>query len=407
MRFNKLLLLAPVAVLSMSSCAIIRHRIPIENYVIEYKSNEGGAHDAKPLDADGDFNILQLSDIHMSVMDDAKTHYAFIQKTINKAKEILKEEGRNLHLIAISGDIFTFASKDTVKELAAFFEKQETPWTLTFGNHDEQGYYSIDWMTGYFTNLSKQYNSNLLFRDYPDDDVFGSSNFVIDLPLFNDTHEPRQIIMIDSNRYNYGEGYGYDYIHGDQIDWYLRAREYILKKYELKREEKDIPSSLAFFHIPVPEYADAYKDAFDKKDNSTFLQSGEYVFENGKWQDKKTVTRDVHDDTSDGAPEVNTGFYSTVQELGYTKGFFVGHAHTNTNCMDYRPYKSGTDANTVALCYGIKSTDRVYSDESMLGGQLIRYHNAPKGGEEKRNIGSEWFDLDIIYHKYTDLKEGE
>lgn len=388
MKLNKLFLLAPVAILSTTSCAIIRHRVKIEEYVIDYTS----AKSHKEIDSSGDFNILQLSDIHMSVMDDAKTNYKFIQKTIDEAKEITN---KNLHLIAISGDIFTFANKDNVKELVAFFEKQETPWTLTFGNHDEQGYFSIDWLTNYFTSISKQENSNLLFRDFPNDDVFGSANFVIDLPIYNNQH--RQIVMIDSNRYNYGEGYGYDYIHNDQIDWYLRAYDYLTHKY-------DETNSLAFFHIPVPEYGDAYNDAKDdKKTNSTFLEGGQYVFENGAWQPRTQVTRNVHNDKSDGSPKVNTGFYSVVQELGYTKGFFVGHAHTNTNCMEYKP--NVEDKNSVALCYGVKATDRVYMDENMMGGQLIKYHATPK--EVDSHKGSDWFDLDLICHKYADLKEGK
>lgn len=395
MKLNKSLLLAPVVLLSLSSCAIIRHRVKIEEYFIDYATT---AKDAKPLDNNGDFNILQLSDIHMSVMDDADTHYRFIQETINEAKAITND---NLHLIAISGDVFTFANKDTVKELCAFFEKQQTPWTLTFGNHDEQGYYAIDWLTGYLTELSKSDNSNLLFVDFPNDDVFGSSNFVIDLPETNEG-QSRQIVMIDSNRYNYGEGYGYDYIHADQIDWYLRACDYIYGEHQTSTLN---PNSLAFFHIPVQEYVDAYNDAKAEKGNSTFLEGGKYVFENGEWQDKTTVTRNDHKDKSDGCSKINSGFYSVVQEIGYTKGFFVGHCHTNTNCMDYRPSGSADTDNSVALCYGVKATDRVYCDENMMGGQLIRYHSQPKEG--KINKGSAWFDLDLIYHKYADLKEGE
>lgn len=410
MKLHKSILLAPVAVLSLSSCAIIRQRLPIneDTYIIKYDNLH--AHDYMPLDEDGDFNILQLSDLHMSAMDDAPLHFAFMKKTIDEAKYILEhdENGpRHLHLIVISGDVFTFSTRDTVKELCNFFESQKIPWTLTFGNHDEQGYYPIDWLTSYLTDLSSKFESNLLFRDFPNDDVFGSANFVIDLPRYSQDNQSRQIIMLDSNRYNYGEGYGYDYIHGDQIDWYLRAYEAIRLEYQKSYGDRE-PNSLAFFHIPVPEYLDAYNDARNPKDpshpNSTFLKSNVYTYENNTWNKKEAVTRDVHIDSSEGSPEVNTGFFETVQDLGYTKGFFVGHAHMNNNCMDYK--LNVNDQNSVALCYGIKSTDRVYMDESLLGGQLIRYKSSSKVGDDEHK-GSAWFDTDLIYHKYTDLKEGE
>lgn len=402
MKLNKLFLLAPVALLSLASCAIIRQRYKIEDYFIDYTQ----AKDDKEIEDSGEFNILQLSDIHMSVMDDAKTHYKFMQKTIDEAKVIVNDK---LHLIVITGDVFTFANKDTVKELCDFFESQNTPWTLTFGNHDEQGYFSIDWLTGYLTALSEKEDSNLLFKDMPNDDVFGSANFAINLP---DNH--RQIIMLDSNRYNYGEYFGYDSIHADQIDWYTRVADHAYKIASQSSEPEKNVSSLAFFHIPVPEYLDAYNDAVSGDKHSTFLKSDSYVYNNGWPEEPEKVTRDVHRDTSEGSPKINTGFFETARHVelkynvgSYTKGMFVGHAHTNTNCMDYRPADSlDDDANSIALCYGVKATDRVYYDEEMTGGQLIHYRpEAHLGSDEKK--GSNWFTLDLIYHKYADLKDGE
>lgn len=396
MNFKKVIMLCPIAVIALASCSNIAKRHKIEEYVLSY---EQFAKSFKGLDSDGDFNILQLSDIHMGIMDDAKVHYTFIKDTIDMSKKILEKDGRNLHLIAISGDVFTFANKETVKELCAFFEEQKVPWTLTFGNHDEQGYFSIDWMTSYLTELSSQDKSYLIFKDIVGDDVFGNANFVIDLPLYEG--HSRQVIMIDSNRYNYGEGYGYDYIHNDQIDWYNRVVDLV----DEVREEGifNDASSIAFFHIPVPEYTDAYKDAFEGKKNSIFIKGKQYV---DNYEEFTPVDRNVHDDTSDGAPKVNSGFYDTVQKFNYTKGMFVGHAHTNTNCTDYRPEDSKYD-NYVSLCYGVKSTDRIYCDENMLGGQLIHYHATPKGDDEEKELyGSSWFDLDLIYHHYQN-KEGK
>lgn len=396
MKISKSILLAPLAVLSLASCSLIKHRVKIEDYVIDYTQ----AENANKNISNKEINILQLSDIHMSVMDDADLHYRFIEKTLEYTERVLKDK---VDLIVITGDVFTFSDRTTVKNLCNFFEGLHRPWTLVFGNHDEQGYYPIDWLTGYLTDLSNREHTNLLFKDFPNDDVFGSSNFVIN---FGKESGNRQLIMLDSNRYNYGEGYGYDYIHHDQIDWYLRAYNY----FEEKADEGKHANSLAFFHIPVPEYIDAYADAFNHGtvpgSNSVFLDSTFHRF-NGKGEEKtEKEERHYHEDSGEGAPGINTGFYEVVRKLGYTKGFFVGHDHTNTNCMDYRPADSDTTDNSVGLCFGIKSTDRVYCHDNWLGGQLIRFKATPDAGQEE-NRGSNWFSTDVILHNYSDLKEGK
>lgn len=384
MKLKKSLLLAPVALLLLASCSNIAKRYNPEDYVIPYKLQ---------VDNSRNFNILQLSDLHMSLLDDTQYHYSFIQKTIDTTKSILANE--KIDLIVITGDLFTFAGKSTVYELCDFFEKQKIPWTCTFGNHDEQGYFSVDWMTNYLSNLSKQPSSYLHFVDYPDDDVFGYANFVIDLGSTNQS-VGRQIVLLDSNRYNYGEGFGYDYIHYDQIDWYNRMHQHFIKTYGQT-------NSLAFYHIPVPEFRDAYNDAKKGLTNATYLKGNQYDVQSDGTIKQSQVNRNRDEDKSDGSPKSkNTGFYEFARKSGYTKGMFVGHAHTNTYCVDYRPSNSSPNENSIGLCYGAKSTDRVYSNPDMLGGQLIRYHASPNGVDR---FGSNWFDVDLIYHKYADLKE--
>ena len=402
MHFKKLYLLAPVVVLSLTSCGSKSVRYKIEDYCLSYNDMISKRHsDFKA--SYSEFNILQLSDLHMGMMDDFDYHMNFVKETIEQTNEILKEKNNSnsnsghIDLIIITGDVFTFSDKRTVYELCDFFESQKIPWTLTFGNHDEQAYYSVDWLTSYLTNLSKRDDSYLLFKDMPDDDVFGNANFVIDLDSDSESSNGvnRQIVMLDSNRYNYGEGYGYDYIHYDQIDWYNRVVDYFQEKYS------NGPKSLCFFHIPLPEYRDAFNDAQDdSKSNASFINGKLYI----KGDKEKEVTREGDKDTSDGAPKVNTHFFDALLKSNYVKGTFVGHAHTNTYCVDYNNEgKSLENNNSVALCYGVKSTDRVYCDYEMLGGQLITFYDSSKDQDNDSDgqKGSDWFDVDLIYHKYA------
>ena len=392
MKLNKLFLLAPIAVLSLTSCGK-QVRYSEDKYIVNYNSAANAVEYASKPKAP--FNILQLSDIHFTYLADNEYHFKFIEKTIEAANTALQSTG-GLHLIVITGDTFTFATKDTIKSCCNFFEKQKIPWTITFGNHDEQGYFSVDWMTNYLTQLSKKETSNLLFVDYPNDDIFGSANFVIDLHD-EGTHKSdnRQIIMMDSNRYNYGEGMGYDYIHTDQIDWYERMFNYI--KNDTNRSGSLNPTSLAFFHIPLPEFTDAYEKA--DKDKSKFQVSDIYDREGQMVQHDFQRTNRGEDESS---PKVNSHFLDRMAKCEiddqieeqpikryYTQGIFVGHDHVNNYCVDYDYNQDGT--RDITFSYGIKATNTVYYDEAYLGGQIIKFY-------------PQTIQTDLILHKYSQME---
>ena len=197
---NKLILATGLFALSLSACGGSKTYQP-KDYVLElnYSSN---------------YRILQLTDVHIGDKDNTKLHYDFMDLTIKDA---------NPNLIVITGDVFTYASKGTAKDFCSWLDSHQIPWTLTFGNHDEQCWFSIDWLTGYLNELNekriKDGSSYCVFNDLQDDEVQGNSNFAINLT--NGGHVFEQLIVMDSNRYNYNGYFGYDYFHQDQIDWYI------------------------------------------------------------------------------------------------------------------------------------------------------------------------------------------
>jgi hypothetical protein len=204
-----------------------------------------------------DFRILQLTDTHVGDKDNMKLHYDFMDLTIKDA---------NPDLIVITGDVFTFASKGTAKEFFNWLEGHNIPWTLTWGNHDEQCFFSIDWLTGYLNGLNakreKDGSSYCYFIDRQDDKVQGNANFAIN--LMKDGKAFEQLIVMDSNRYNYSGYFGYDYFHQDQIDWYTS----LVNQTKADNGDKIVPS-LMFYHIPLPEVNDAWEAA--KNDKSLIL----------------------------------------------------------------------------------------------------------------------------------------
>ena len=299
------LLFMPLVALCVTSCATgVRHKI--SEYVLSYKK------------ANADFKILQLTDLHIGDKDNQDIHYKFMDLTINEA---------NPDFIVITGDLFTVASRSTAKRMINYFNSKKIPWTATFGNHDEQCYFSVDWLTGQLNNAG----SYCYFKDIQDDDVTGNANFAINI-LNGDDSVFEQLIIMDSNRYCYNPSYmGYDWFHKDQIDWYTRLVDETTAQHGLT-------DSLMFYHIPLPEVNDAYKN----RATSAYFEGEER---------EKTCP-----------PDYNSGFFKVIKEKGSTKGMFFGHDHLNNFVVEYTGVYFG---------YGIKSTDRVYYAEDMMGGRLI------------------------------------
>jgi len=319
----------------------------------------GKRHEAEEymleLDYHDNFKILQLSDLHIAFKDDRDRQYNHIVKTIDAAKE----EAGNLDLIVISGDLFTFATKSVAKELFKVLDSCEVPWTCTFGNHDEQCYFSIDWLTGYLNELSNNFGngSYCRFKDIQDDDVYGNANFVINLVETTDNvkHIREQVYIMDSNRYRYySDGFGYDVIRDSQIEWYGRMADATSTK-----EGGAVPSVM-FFHIPLVE----------------FEACGELVEEH--MEDETITTADGIEYLSGisgegvSSPDQNSGLYDMLVEKESCRGIFVGHDHvSNWICK----YSKNEKNYSMLFGYGVNTTDRVYFDEPLLGGSIYTLIN--------------------------------
>lgn len=362
MKTVKLFGLAVVGLFSFTSCAHpVRHQA--KDYYL-----------ALPWREDQHFNILQLSDLHISNESDREKHLNFVRQTVELAKAKKDAIGEQIDLIVITGDIFTFADKQTVYDTFSFFDSLQIPWAPTWGNHDEQCYFSVDWLTGYLNDLNtlrlaeqSTRSSYCVFQDLQDDDVFGNANYVINL-YHQEDYDKRdwsspmeEIFIFDSNRYNYGEYFGYDYIHSDQVDWYERMVHNT--EYVLGNQIFYVPS-LAFFHIPFPEFEEAYQK----------IQTGQP--DGCKWsEDLSGITRNRHDSpTSTGDPKKNTHLFDKMRHFN-TQGVFVGHNHASNYSVDV-PYTakfkdSESGHNDISLCFGIKATERIYCEYDLLGGQII------------------------------------
>ena len=321
---KSLFLFPALATLCLTSCSGAHHEAKEYMLSMDYQSN---------------FRILQLTDTHIGDKDNTKVHYDFMDLTIKEA---------NANLIVITGDVFTFASKGTALEFFDYLDSHKTPWTLVFGNHDEQCYFSVDWLTGELNKRSESADSYCIFKDIQDDGVQGNSNFAIN--LMKDGNIFEQLILMDSNRYYFGSYFGYDYFKQNQIDWYSELVD------ATTAEAGHVVPSLMFYHIPLPEVRDA-------------------------WEKGTKVQEGVKEEESCN-PDYNSEFFKVIKEKGSTKGMYFGHDHIDDFLVTYEGIDFG---------YGIKATDRVYSNEELLGGRVITV---------KDDNTMEYQD---IFHKYEEV----
>ncbi len=320
----KFLSLVPVLLLSSCKSGV---KYDISKYILELEWKE-------------DFTIYQLTDTHLGDKDDLPTHYKFMDYTYDHLD-------KKPDMIVVTGDLFTFASRSTAKGFFSWLDSKEVPWTVTFGNHDEQCFFSVDWLTGYLNELSNSDKSHCVFKDLQDDDVHGNANFAINLKDGSTIKE--QIIVMDTNRYYFGKYFGYDYIKQNQIDWYER-----LVNYTKEQNGGTVVPSKLFYHIPLPEI----NDAWEKGSKYERIESN--LTDKVNFQQKREKTC---------PPDYNSGFFKKITELGSTNAMFFGHDHINNFANEYEG---------VLFSYGVKATDRVYFDSDMLGGQTITIKNDHK-----------------------------
>lgn len=319
--FYSLIAILPLA---LSSCAS-----GVQHSLEEYVSREIQYVD--------DFTILQLTDTHIADKDNQDRQFDYIRKVVSEADKKAEElhgAGHKVDMIIVTGDLFTFASSGTMKRYFDLLESFDRYWTVTFGNHDEQVYFSIDYMTGYLNDLAAKPNSKCVFKDIQDDNITGNCNHAVYLKNGNEVFE--QLIMMDSNRYHYGFDYnGYDWFKQDQIDWYAGMVGSVTQNWSDAR-------SLMFYHIPLPEVDAAYEEA------------------------KAAGTLDGVKREASCPPKYNSGFFDVITDLHNTDAMFFGHDHINDFYVTYKG---------VIFSYGLKTDDRIYSDDDLLGGQLITIEN--------------------------------
>lgn len=269
-------------------------------------------------DRRGQFKIVQFTDVHY-VKGDPKSDGAL--ECIRKILSFEKPD-----LVIFTGDVSCCApALEGMRDVVSIVSRAGVPFYVCFGNHDRE----YDATNEQLYDMIRTLPSNL----HPDRN--GAPVPDVDLCVRNADGSPGFVLYcLDSHSYKWDTD-EYEWITDGQIDSY-RTRS---ASYTASHGGVPVPS-LAFFHIPFPEYALAAGD-----------QGADLV---GTRMEKCYC------------PRHNSGLFSAMKECGDVRAVFTGHDHDNDYCVMWQG---------IMLAYGRYSGgDSSYHNVS-AGARVILLHS--------------------------------
>lgn len=291
---------------------------------------------------DGSFRIMQIADIQDGVILTPATK-KFIKEVVIDAEP---------DLIVLSGDNISGGSagvgvhfidkpltKTAINQYMSVLEEIGVPVAVVFGNHDAEN------------SLTKEEQMEI-YNTYDccvaideGDEIYGCGTY--NLPIYSSTDSSKiayNIWLIDSNMYDDVNG-GYDYVHQDQLDWYVETSN------ALKEQNGgNVVPSMMFQHIIVKEIYDVIVEVPEAEKGSY-----EYVEEENDDGSKKYYaiqpenlrTGEINEMPCPGT--INAGQFETVLKQGDVVAMFFGHDHKNSFEVEYK----GVDiVNTTSAGFG-------------------------------------------------------
>ncbi len=335
-------------------------KVEFENQLVPEKDENGNWY----FTTDGDFKVMQLTDIHIGGGFMTKT---VDEKALNAMAAMITKEKPDL--VIATGDIAfpvpyragTFNNQSGAKAFANLMESLGVYWDVTFGNHDAEAYSYFDReaMGSFYENEDYKY---CLFQSGPED-VDGYGNHTIKVKNSKGIIT-QAIILIDSQAYfkdSIIESIKgtYDNIHPNQVEWYESEIQRMNKENSeaIKAVQGDVNGglfkdfgtvkSLAFFHIPLVEMDDAWNEFKENgyKDTEDFKYIEGMIGETGR----QVCCGYGEDD-----------LFEKMLELGSTKAMFNGHDHVNNTTFEYKG---------IQFSYGYSVDYFAYSGIDELGSQ--------------------------------------
>ena len=343
-KLSKYMVLLLGGTLTLTSCGKqVSHKEHLNEYisVLPYHDN---------------YHVAQIADLHWSNETDiirAKEYFKGL------TAEIQKHYG-SLDLFEFTGDQFMLASKLTVYRFMEMMREINIPYAVVFGNHDRECSYSQSWLSN---ELKKE--PLCIYNEVDNDDVFGHSNFVINLNEGETTKW--QLFNLDSGasylKRPFDPKLTYDYLRDDQfalVD-------------DLHQE--GVPGVM-YCHIAQNDF----DYAFEKKDTlyNRFFKFEGFGGSNARANDKAL----------------------NCMKRNEMKGVFVGHAHSVDWTVDYEGITYG---------FGVKTGKELYfakvSKENAMEELGINQAFDLQGSSVITLKNDKTFDLEHLYYNHDDNSE--
>ena len=278
---------------------------------------------------EGKFKIVQFTDIHFAEgHPEASVEQAKTNSVLCKCDAVVAMMGRLLDeekpaLVVFTGDNVTTREKplEAWRTLVAPVLDRKIPWAVIMGNHDFE-----------YTGV-RQHDLMAFLEALPyslsqcgPPELGGGGNYMLPIMAHDSPEKKAALYCMDSGDYASKRlSDGYAWFTFPQIKWFRNQAQAMTDA----NKGQPLPS-LAFFHIPFPEYQDA-------------LATEKVI---GEKREKVSC------------PKLNSGMFTAMLESGSVLGTFVGHDHNN----DYTASYHG-----ICLAFGRKTGD-------------FSYHGLPVGG---------------------------
>lgn len=291
------------------------------------------------------YNILQLTDIHWNVNSSVQSSKTYLDKLLREVSEHIKDEqgeDAKIDLVELTGDIFMLANTYHLNEFVDYFEQKAEEYGFVYapvwGNHDRHALYSPKTLAEKFQSAE-----HCIYYE-PDDDLYGRSNYIIDLTEdgTKNTDAVWMLAHIDS-----GAGFSEtelnlaiddDYIRPDQTEWFL-------SEHELAGE--DVPA-IAYYHIAQDENQKAWLA----------------VTEEGK--DLKNKFFKLQGFADNGKERFASDFIDKAKNHNL-KAAFMGHAHNVDWTVEYEGVVIGLGVKTGGELF-FAHIDTASDDKNMQAG---------------------------------------
>ena len=217
-------------------------------------------------DKDGNFRIMQISDIQDGTVLTPATKKFLKEVVIEAQPDLIVLTGDNISAGSATVGIKAIdlqLVKYGISNYMSVFEEIGIPVAVVFGNHDAEKIVTKEEQMEFYT----AYDCCIAVDEGKA--LYGCGTY--NVPVYSSKDASKvayNLWMIDSNMYDED---GYDHVHKDQLDWYVKTSN------ELKEQNggKIVPSMM-FQHIVVKEIYDIISEVpATEKDKYEYVEDKE------------------------------------------------------------------------------------------------------------------------------------